>query len=513
MSLTFGIELEYVFAFDLNPRVGFEWMGTDGMTDKDLFGHDDTGSGDDFALSSDQESESSMDWESSEPSEKTEEHNDDDDVHHRRVVVVSRTDRGRSNRHQNARIGLPSATMFLTQSILENSGLECTVGERGYGSWNIQVDGSIDEPEKLSKYIPDRLDAEDEGDWVVSGQELVSRVLTAPYEFLSFDVFRSSDALREISSYLEALHGKPKDPFGVFVNESCGFHVHVARKPPPRQDSSSSSSGMDHSDDDDDDDDDDDEMIPLPILQHLAYLLVQFEELINVLHHESRRCRSDWDSHYVQTNLMGIRRSSHWCRHNVESVDLIKAQKKIFHKDMTPSGLAKLMDATLRPKLDGSGNLVLETRYKFVNFEPLTYQGGAKTIEFRQHIGTMDFDEIAHWTHFTLCLVRTAERMALCGGDQQFGVNDSPCSPSSSSPDHLPVSFRKKQANKYRLRCAKLQDEFERMYDLLEFDEDVRGYWRKRFVRLNPAEGFRVGKDQNGVEYILDEEDRCPSCM
>lgn len=346
----------------------------------------------------------------------------------------------------------------------------------------VTQDGSIEEPKNLSKHLPDRVDADSEREWVMSGQELVSRVLTAPDD-LSFNAFNSSNALQEIASYLKALHGRPREPYGVFVNESCGFHVHVARKAK-----------------------DTDKMMPLPVLQHLAYLLVQFEELINVLHHESRRCRSDWDSHYVQTNLMGIRRSSHWCR-QVESIDLSKAQKKIFHKDMTPAGLAMLMDANLRPNIHGSGNVVYETRYKFVNFQPLMYEGAAKTIEFRQHIGTLDFDEISHWVHFILSLVRTAERMAVCH-EQQLGVD----SPRSALSSPLRMSFRRKQANKYQLRCAKLQDEFERMYDLLEFDDGARDYWRRRFVRLNPAEGFRVEADANGIEHILDGEDRCPSC-
>ncbi|KIW11005.1 hypothetical protein PV08_10304 [Exophiala spinifera] len=460
MSLTFGIELEYVFAFDRSPRVGFEWIGVDGITDEELFEEEEE---DDLALSYDDESEPATGV------------NMDVDVH--QPVVFS-------DPHSCARIGQASTTMFVTQSVLEQAGLECTAGERGYESWNIQADGSIDEPKNLSKYLPDRLDSDDECDWVMSGQELVSRVLAAP-EDLSLNNFTSSNALQEIACFLKALRGRPRDPFGVFVNESCGFHVHVARE----------SQDMD-------------EMIPLPVLQHLAYLLVQFEELINVLHHESRRCRSDFDSHYVETNLMGIRRSTHWCR-RVESTDLSKAQKKIFHKDMTPAGLAKLMDACLRPNMDESGHVVLETRYKFVNFEPLMYEGGAaRTIEFRQHIGTLDFDEIAHWIHFILSLVRTAERMATW--NDRVGVG-SPCSTMSSSSPLL-VSFRKRQANKYQLRCAKLQDEFERMYDLLQFDDNVRDYWRRRFVRLNPAEWFRVEVDADGIEHIMDGEDRCPSC-
>jgi hypothetical protein len=309
--------------------------------------------------------------------------------------------------------------------------------------------------------------------------ELVSRVLTAP-DKLTFGTFKSSSAMQEVEDYLEAIHGTSTDPWGSFVNKSCGFHVHVARSRASP---------------------DSDEMLPLPVLQHLAYLLVQFEELITALHEPERRSRGDGDSLFVASNLMGLRRSEHLCR-RIDELDLATAQKKIFSKDMTAHRLAKMMDTEFRAE-DREGNSFSTgrlTRYKFVNFQRLTQTGEAKTIEFRQHKGTVDFDEISHWVHFILSLVRAAERM----------VKDSTGLHSPMSPrEHM--SFRRQQAAKYTIRCAKLRDEFERLLELLEFDDETRWYWRLRFVQLNPAEVLQVEQDENGVERIADDG-RCPAC-
>jgi hypothetical protein len=182
--------------------------------------------------------------------------------------------------------------------------------------------------------------------------------------------------MQEVEEYLEAIHSTSTDPWGTFVNKSCGFHVHVARSrasPDP------------------------DEMLPLPVLQHLAYLLVQFKELITALHEPERRSRGDGDSLFVASNLMGLRRSEHLCR-RIDELDLAAVQKKIFSKDMTAHRLEKMMDTEFRAE-DRDGNRVSTgrlTRYKFVNFQRLTQPGEAKTIEFRQHKGTVDFDEISH---------------------------------------------------------------------------------------------------------------------
>ena len=93
--------------------------------------------------------------------------------------------------------------------------------------------------------------------------KLISRILHAPDDLSSFTTFMGHSEIQEIGQYLRALHGSSTDPYGVFTNHTCGFHVQVARIPSPDSNSV---------------------LFPLPVLQHLAYLLVQYEDLITHLH-------------------------------------------------------------------------------------------------------------------------------------------------------------------------------------------------------------------------------------
>jgi hypothetical protein len=55
-----------------------------------------------------------------------------------------------------------------------------------------------------------------------------------------------------------------------------------------------------------------------------------------------------------------------------------------------------------------------DPRYKFVNLTRLL-KGETPTFKFRQHAGTVDFDEIARRVHFIVCLVKAAEKKAITG--------------------------------------------------------------------------------------------------
>ncbi|KAK5265738.1 hypothetical protein LTR99_008876 [Exophiala xenobiotica] len=438
MTLTFGIELEHVFAFYMNPGDSFEWMGSS-FEDRDCGGNHEDG-----------------------PSSR-----------------VLGADIAGPVSPPRSRLGQPCCTMPVALSVLHQAGLNGVINGSGYASWSLDKDLSIRYSADLCSDLPGKVDLATEEYWMQGRHELVSRVLTAP-DKLTFGTFKSSSAMQEVEEYLEAIHGTSTDPWGSFVNKSCGFHVHVARSRASP---------------------DSDEMLPLPVLQHLAYLLVQFEELITALHEPERRSRGDGDSLFVASNLMGLRRSEHLCR-RIDELNLATAQKKIFSKDMTAQRLAKMMDTEFRAE-DREGNSFSTgrlTRYKFVNFQRLTQTGEAKTIEFREHKGTVGFDEISHWVHFILSLVRAAERMA-----------KDPTGPHSPMSPREHMSFRRQQAAKCTIRCAKLRDEFERLLELLEFDDETRWYWRLRFVQLNPAEVLQVEQDENGVERIA-EDGRCPAC-
>ena len=350
--------------------------------------------------------------------------------------------------------------------------------------------------------------ADDLYDWDVEGHELVSRVLTAPAIITPFRDFRSSNAVQEIKSYLDAMHGTPNDPYGVYVNKSCGLHIHVARS--PENDSGAVIS-------------------PLPVLQHLAYILVQYEDIISSLHHPCRRDLLVKDNcAYAGSNLVGLRRSGHSClRHPL--VDLAKAQRKIFAKNMTPERLAKLMDTSIghlwspadvrgeSAKKQDFYHTSYTSRYKFVNFDRVqdpTFDKGAKTIEFRQHTGTVDWEEVAHWVHFVLSLVKLAERRAL--QDEPASLPLTAAHREKRSQIRLQaysrMPFTQKQGYKYHNRKGKLLDQLEELFGLLEFDAYPRNYWAHKFLEYNPKADLNIERDESGAERAIAHKDKCIAC-
>ena len=94
MSLTFGIELEHVFAFDMYPGPGFEWMGFEG---RDCGGHHQDG-----------------------PSSR-----------------VLGADIGGVVLPAKSRLGTPCCTMPVALCVLKHAGLEGVIDGSGYASWSL----------------------------------------------------------------------------------------------------------------------------------------------------------------------------------------------------------------------------------------------------------------------------------------------------------------------------------------------------------------------------------------
>ncbi|KAI1624946.1 hypothetical protein EDD37DRAFT_608417 [Exophiala viscosa] len=319
--------------------------------------------------------------------------------------------------------------------------------------------------EVVTQELKGKMQQGKENEWVLRGHELISPPLTAPNS-LKFKTFSTSPGMLEIASYLNVVKGTPSDPWGAMVNESCGLHVHVARSRPKGEKDS--------------------EMIPLPVLQHVALIIVRYKDLMTCLHPVSRR-----NNVMLGSNLMGVRRCPHSCQ-RLGGINLDTAQKKIFAKNMTPKRLAYLMDTAYN---NWPGRRSNDLRYKNVNFQRLS-MNVAKTIEFRQYEGTLDIDHIAHWVHFIVSVVRAAERMATTD-DPVLSLQTPTTAASQGQPK---VTFPRQQGDKYKTRCAKVTDELENLYDLLDFEEETRIWWRKRFCELNP----------DGVTSVTEEQ--CPAC-
>lgn len=337
----------------------------------------------------------------------------------------------------------------------------------------------------------------------------MSRVLQAPSDLSCFDTFIQEPDVQEISRYLNVIQGHPNDPHGAFINDTCGFHVHVARL---------ARNGSD------------DVMLSLPILQHLAYLLVQYEEIISSLHPPERRAVVLGDSpasKFVASNLMGLRRSAHLCQQHAR-IDLETTQRKIFATDMTPERLAKLMDTSIFPTCgpeDVKAETILKpefpmtnspTRYKFVNFERIhdvRIGAGAITIEFRQHRGILDFNEIAHWIHFVLSLVKAAERKAISNVPISPGISCDPLDDKQPTEAKQKVTFQTKQGDKHKPRSGQLGDQVQGLFcNVLELDIETQRYWLGKWKEYNPEDTLTVEDDWAGIERIVIEEENCPPC-
>jgi hypothetical protein len=172
--------------------------------------------------------------------------------------------------------------------------------------------------------------------WNTRGIELVSRVLPAP-DPAQTRVLHCDPALVEVRNYLTALKGNSSKPYGEYTNPVCGLQLHVGLDP------KQSNAGI----------------LPLDLLQHLSYILAQFETSISALHPRNRRSLVDTamsTGTMLASNLMGLRRARHICD-KILVVLLDEIQDRIFAKGMTIEKLAKLMSETMRgvPVLQGGG--------------------------------------------------------------------------------------------------------------------------------------------------------------
>lgn len=148
-----------------------------------------------------------------------------------------------------------------------------------------------------------------------------------------------------------------------------------------------------------------------------------------------------------------------------------QAREKIFAKDMTTSKLSELMGGKDKYKIVNwkyvarttgtdilPNTLLSSTYYTVIRVERLTPKlptGEARTLEFRQHEGTVSPVAVEHWTAFVVGLVRLAEHNSRVHG---------------SAPDYDGAGYRHREVS-----------EGLRVWDLMEtmeLDESEVEYWR-----------------------------------
>lgn len=64
--------------------------------------------------------------------------------------------------------------------------------------------------------------------------------------------------------------------------------------------------------------------IPLKVLQHLAYILLEYEDVISCLHYPKRRGFYGSDNAFIGTNKFGINEHMHFCNQYNAATDAIR---------------------------------------------------------------------------------------------------------------------------------------------------------------------------------------------
>ena len=295
---------------------------------------------------------------------------------------------------------------------------------------------------QISAWSNDQI--QDLGERTFVGLELISPILAVPDLEVSD---HESESLAEVNRYLDILtrRSSARAPYHFIAGpKSTSVHVHVGLEP--------SENGQ--------------VALPLDIVRHLAWIVICFEDVFTLLHHPERhgyrQTKSDGRAKSTRTAYgRNLGKSLHSC----QTFSLIDAFLEIFRDD-------------LRYPEDGKVWLgdMLSDRYCFVNFTnavPFSHQTQKMTVEFRQHHGTLDKEDINEWIMFVTAIVRTAERKANQG---RQGVE-------------LPVSLIQQvwdypqivtEMSKYAATFNSAKRTLKELFDLMDLPIEKRRYWWAR---------------------------------
>ncbi|KAJ9604333.1 hypothetical protein H2200_011167 [Cladophialophora chaetospira] len=335
-----------------------------------------------------------------------------------------------------------------------------------YRRWKLTTEDAVPVPDdtaKLSAWSEDNdeIHLGDFKDWSLAGLELISRPLAAP-DTTATDL--DSDGLKELKSHLAAIprNLEPERPYFFTTGPGMGsVHVHVGRKP-----------------------EDDGTQVGLPIefVQHLAFICMAFEDTITLLHHPERHS-------YQGTKIFKYGKSNR---------DVVREEGRLYHRctlggeyscEKAFMGIFRAEDRQL---LDGCLNMRpdfndkpdrVPVRERFVNFTSAldAVEGGyvKRTVEFRQHHGTLSADDVCEWVFFVSALARTADRKR-----REEPAED------ATLPDFVNDADGKykvveqerddleKEAKKYTsLFVPGKKRSLEELFDLLELPVERRKYW------------------------------------
>ncbi|GME27483.1 hypothetical protein GTA08_BOTSDO08381 [Neofusicoccum parvum] len=238
-----------------------------------------------------------------------------------------------------------------------------------YSKWTVETDGSVGLTCEEDAHLPKGSIA-----WAV---ELKTRIFSV----------QEDDWIGEITHVLQVLHSKLDGR--ILVNDSCGMHVHVGRKA-----TATSPARFD-----------------VRTIKNLFQLVTVFERQIEELHTEDRI-------------ISGDRRFANFCRplsEGFQEYQEFGPGNPLLSSHRLQCGTPLTWCETIEGIVHELEDLNLITRdkrhvaYNFLNTTPLSEAKISRensqkwTVEFRQHRGTLDADEVFAWLGFVLSAVQYAE--------------------------------------------------------------------------------------------------------
>lgn len=344
-------------------------------------------------------------------------------------------------------------------TILRHNGIDLAIklyskdDEDLFHRWSLTFEAAVKHPEgdwEVSSLTDGVVTTKEDVEFV--GIELISPIMQAPE--MKAQQCLEGGSFQELDRVLEAANGDPSRVPWMFISkpEISSLHVHVGMQP---------------------DKDWGPVDIPLKVLQHLAWIVVAFEDVITLLHHPERH--GYWETkidEYACSNRRAfptgvlnpvVPPRLHSCE-DAPVFDQLKAYNQIFGS-VHYKQLREVMSNT-----PSRNNFAY--RNTFVNFYNISttsmHPEPIKTVEFRQHCGTIDPEEVKEWVYFVTSLVRTAERKA---NEPVFGALH------DEWPTYGLVDSEK---SKYKSIFASKMRTFKELFDLMELPIERRRYWWER---------------------------------
>jgi hypothetical protein len=324
-------------------------------------------------------------------------------------------------------------------------------------------------------------------DWQLTGLELISRPLKAPE--LDGNGLQSN-GLQELQQQLDTIPKlyDPEKPYFFTTGPELGsVHVHVGVQP-----------GAEGEQED----------LSTEFLQHLAFICMVFEDVITLLHHPERQGYQGTKAFkYAKSNRTAINAGEHYCA-LAPQFSCEEALLKIFEIDPGDERdlLNKLLNKT--PRQPGG------KRERYVNFtNALGEDQGeylTRTVEFRQHHGTLSTEDVCEWVFFATALARAAER-------KQY----EPAVPGATLPDSIREKIQalndgvrpnvEEQAKKYiwLFQDGNKKKSLEDLFELLQLPVERRKYWWARARKMKDLANTDKYKGRSTCEYPCECDAPC----